>query len=261
MGGANIAEGKASLAAVESVDLQDDDRLADLYVEAVRCKWWPAGNKAVLDFWCLAEKALQDDKYGTPGRLFHSLIKSKELGRVTDGQEQRAQRRMPSEAREALVQRASAAHAPRPSVPVVGKPLDREHNEELVATVWGGVVESVVYHHSVMMMCFLPQKCLPMTQREYVIRHGHAALRIEAGTLIDPAQVGRFTTLPVPFGSRALDNPTVSSMPTRSGTRHGKLTWAAACANSYREWGCRSMGAAGSRSRSRSKRWRRPGFC
>ena len=224
MEGANIAAGKASLAAIESADLQDDDRLADLYVEAVRCNWWPAGNKAVLDFWCLAEKALQDDQYGTPGRLFHSLVKAKELGRVTDGQEQRAQRRMPSEAREALVQRTSAPHESTPPVPVADKVLDREHNEELVATVWGTVADSVVYHHSVMMMCFLPQKCLPMTQREYVIRHGHAALRIEAGTLIDPAQVGCFKTLPVPFGSRArIILPYINAYAIRNKTREVDL--------------------------------------
>ena len=224
MKGASIPAGKASLAAIESVDLQDDDRLADLYVEAVRREWWPAGNKAVLDFWCLAEKALQDDKYGTPGRLFHSLLKSKELGRVTDGQEQRAQRRMPSEARESLVRRASAAHEPKPRMPTVQKQFDQEHSEELVATIWGGAAESVVYHHSVMMMCFLPQKCLPMTQREYVIRHGHAALRIEGGTLIDPAQVGRFKTLPVPFGSRArIILPYINAYAIRNKTREVDL--------------------------------------
>ena len=224
MEGASIAAGKANLAAIELVDLQDDERLTDLYVEAVRRNWWPPGNKAVLDFWCLAEKALQDDKYGTPGRLFHSLIKSKELGRITDGQEQRAQRRMPSEAREALVQRASAAHEPTMPVPVAEKQFDREHDEELVATVWGSVAETVVYHHSVMMMCFLPQKCLPMAQREYVIRHGHAALRIEGGTLIDPAEVGRFKTLPVPFGSRArIILPYINAYALRHKTREVDL--------------------------------------
>ena len=62
-----MAERPVSFASIEPGDLADDDRLTELYVEAVRRGWWLVGNNTVLDFWCLAEKALQDDKYGTPG--------------------------------------------------------------------------------------------------------------------------------------------------------------------------------------------------
>ena len=165
-------------------------------------EWWPLGNKAVLDFWCLAEKAQQDDQYGTPGRLFHSLIKSKELGRITDGQEQRALQRMPAHAREALVARASLRE-PQAPLAKVEQPIQRQDTEPVGLELWTDGSERVVYHHSVMMVCFLPQKRLPPHEREYIIRHGHAALRIEAGTLIDPENVGQFKQLPVPYGSRA----------------------------------------------------------
>ena len=56
----------ASFTSVDQADLEDDARLSDLYVEAVRRGWWPGHAAAVLDFWSLAEKALQEDSYGTP---------------------------------------------------------------------------------------------------------------------------------------------------------------------------------------------------
>ena len=219
VGKPDMAEGPANFASIESADLGDDDRLAELYVEAVRRGWWPGGNNTVLDFWCLAEKALQDDKYGTPGRLFHSLIKSKERKRITDGQEQRAQRRMPSHKREALANRA-ASPEPRPSLAKVAQPLKTEDAEELEVEFWNGGDDHIVYHHSIMMMCFLPQKRLPAHQRDYVVRHGQAALRIEAGALIDPGNVGQFKTLPVPYGSRArMILPYINAYALRNKTR------------------------------------------
>ena len=194
----------ASFASVDKVDLEDDARLSDLYIEAVRRGWWPGHAAAVLDFWSLAEKALQDDSYGTPGRLFHSLVKSKERGRITDGQEQRAQRRMPSHAREALVARAGAVAAPSVTpAQVVPLVASASLGDEVELDPWDAEPDRIVYHHSIMMMCFLPQKRLPAGQREYVVRHGRAALRIEAGSLIDPGVVGEFRELPVPFGTRA----------------------------------------------------------
>ena len=51
-------------------------------------------------------------------------------------------------------------------------------------------------------------------------RHGLAALRIEAGTLIDPAEVGTFRPFPVPFGSRArLILPYINGYALRHQTR------------------------------------------
>ena len=60
---------------INAADLSDDDRLKALYLEAVRRKFWPNNVRAVLEFFCFAEKALYDDKQGTPGKLFYALIK------------------------------------------------------------------------------------------------------------------------------------------------------------------------------------------
>ena len=212
---------RATFVRVERADLEDDARLSELYVDAVRRGWWPRGPTAVLDFWALAEKALQEDSHGTPGRLFHSLVKSKERGRITDGQEQRAQRRMPSHVREVLVARAAGGGPEVPTVAQVAPPAVAESDPvDAAADLWATDPDRVVYHHSIMMMCFLPQKRLPADQRHYVVRHGLAALRIEAGTLIDPAEVGTFRPFPVPFGSRArLILPYINGYALRHQTR------------------------------------------
>ena len=193
-----------SFASVEKIDLEDDDRLSALYLDAVRRDWWPKDSAAVLDFWALAEKALQEDTHGTPGRLFHALVKSKERGRITNGQEQRAQRRMPSHARAALAARVVEPSAGPAALARVAAPVGvASSGEELELDPWASDSDRIVYHHSVMMQCFLPPQRLPANQREYVVRHGRAALRIEAGALADPDDVGEFKTLPVPFGTRA----------------------------------------------------------
>ena len=183
-----MARRSPSFGAIAAADLANDERLGDLFVEAVARGWWANGNRAVLEFWCLAEKALADDTLGTPGRLFHALVKAGDLSRVTDAQEARAMRRMPANEREALALRAAgAAAAPAPEV-------DAE-------ALFGP--SPVGFHHSVMMMCFLPQKRLPPGERSYATRHGRAALSVEAGSLANPENVGEIRRCAVPFGSRA----------------------------------------------------------
>ena len=102
----SVARRSPAFGAIAAADLASDERLAALFVEAVARGFWGNGNRAVLEFWCLAEKALQDDTLGTPGRLFHALVKAGDGARVTDAQEARALARMPGGAREALALRA-----------------------------------------------------------------------------------------------------------------------------------------------------------
>ena len=47
---------------IQREDLVSQERLADLYIEAVRRDYWPNTLAAALEFTCLAEKALHDDK-------------------------------------------------------------------------------------------------------------------------------------------------------------------------------------------------------
>ena len=185
-----MARRNPSFGAIAAADLASDERLGELFVEAVARGWWANGNRAVLEFWCLAEKALADDTLGTPGRLFHALVKAGDLSRVTDAQEARAMQRMPANAREALTARAAGAAAPPASSP------------EVDADALFGP-SPIGFHHSVMMMCFLPQKRLPPGERSYATRHGRAALSVEAGSLANPENVGEIRRCAVPFGSRA----------------------------------------------------------
>ena len=185
-----MARRRPSFGAIAAADLASDERLAELFVEAIARGWWGNGNRAVLEFWCLAEKALADDTLGTPGRLFHALVKAGDGSRVTDAQEARALARMPGGAREALALRAAGAAAPPAPAPEV----DAE-------ALFGP--SPVGFHHSVMMMCFLPQKRLPPGERAYTTRHGRAALSVEAGALANPDNVGEIRRCAVPFGSRA----------------------------------------------------------
>lgn len=193
----------ATFSRIEEDDLRSDDRLAELYVEAVRAGWWRNANAQVLEFWCLAEKALQDDARGTPGRLFHALVKRKDTTKVTNGQERRAQRRVPAHERERLVAQANGAPpvAARSETGGPGSTPASALTEEGEAAVFGA--RRVGYLHSVMMMCFLPQKQLPVEQRKYVVRHGRAMLRVDAGVVGDPRRVGVTRDCAVPFGSRA----------------------------------------------------------
>ena len=72
---------------ITPTDLRDDERLALLFVEAVRRKFTSNTQLAVLEFWSQAEKALYDDKHGTPGKLFYALLKAKETRHITAGME------------------------------------------------------------------------------------------------------------------------------------------------------------------------------
>ena len=81
---------------IDAADLRDNERLGALYLEAVHRKFWANTDQSVLDFWCLAEKALHDDRAGTPGRLFYALVKRKSAQMITERAEQAALARMPS---------------------------------------------------------------------------------------------------------------------------------------------------------------------
>jgi len=170
-------------------DLRDDERLSALYLEAIRRKFWNNSPAAVLNFWCLAEKALQDDTEGTPGRLFYSLVKEKSVHLVTNAIELRAMSRFGSGDRHTLVERAGdmdALPVPRP--------------DEIQAAFFG---RDIGYHHGVMMQCFLPQKRLPKGQTTFQSVHGRSSLLVRAGLLADVNEAHRFVQCGVPFGAKA----------------------------------------------------------
>jgi len=173
---------------IEERDLRDDGRLRELYTQAVRRRYWPNTNAAALEFAALAEKALQDDKLGTPGKLFHALIKRKDGSMVTDAAEGRAMRRFPSHVREDMVDDAAVR-----TVRTVSK-VDADTIDDVLAD------RKIGYAHAVMMQCFLPQK--PVAGREYETSHGRAALVVEAGRLADPDRPRNWRRCEVPSGAK-----------------------------------------------------------
>ena len=107
----------------------------------------------------------------------------------------------------------------RPSEGEMAVPVFSESTE---AAVFGA--PSVGYQHSVMMMCFLPQKRPAAGERKYVVRHGKAALQVTAGDLANPEEWGEFKECPLPFGSRArLILPYINAYAVRGRTREVDL--------------------------------------
>ena len=173
---------------ITHTDLSNDNRLSTLYVEAVRRKFVPNSVCDVLEFWCFAEKALYDDKCGTPGKLFYSLIKTSATRFITDAQEQRATARLPSPARQALVERAGGSNG-----------LPAPTQVDIENTLFG---RDIGYCHGVMMQCFLPQKALPKGRREWQVNHGRASMLVEAGRVIIPEKDYGFRHCDVPAGTK-----------------------------------------------------------
>ena len=174
---------------IRSEDLANDERLMDLYIQAVQHGYWPNSAPAVLEFAALAEKALQDDNRGTPAKLFYSLIKRKNSSMVTQAAEDRAMARFSGHVRQEMVDAASAVSDLRASP---GDNADEVH-EALVA-------QDVGYAHAVMLQCFLPQH--PIKDREYETFHGRASLVIEAGQIANPNRPRHWIKCDVPSGPK-----------------------------------------------------------
>ena len=166
-------------------DLQNDDRLAELLVQAVRRKLWPNNSpKDVLDFWSLAEKALHDDSLNTPGRLFRNLVQNRHTDRITNACEKRAQKRLNSQNRHELYIRAGVK--PNPLMP------DGDPSPGLSLAP-----HHIGYQHGVFMMCPFPQQRLPTSQRDWFVEHNRKTIAVSAGCATLKGQVKR---MEIPYG-------------------------------------------------------------
>ena len=161
-----------SIQHIRSEDLTTDERLGELYVQAVQRGYWPNSSQAALEFVALAEKALQDDTRGTPAALFYSLIKNKDGSMVTQTAETRAMQRFPSHVRQELVDTAAISKPPDTT------PVD-EVQDALVPQD-----QEVGYMHAALMQCFLPHR--PTDTRRHETSHGNASLVVHAGELANP---------------------------------------------------------------------------
>ena len=183
-------------------DLEDVDRLIELYIQYVAAGRWPDQSEAaLLAFLTLAEKALADDTKGTPERLFAWLVKqARDWGTIT--QEDCARRRFPSEVR--LEMFAAARKAV----------VRREDRAEAVAETLAD--RRIGFAPAAMVQCFLPQR--PTGRRSWVSDHGRASLLVEAGRLRDPDPPHRWIERPLPCGAKArLILPYISGEAIRTG--------------------------------------------
>lgn len=178
---------------ITAADLTDNDKLKALYLEAVRRGFWKNDSHSVLEFWCLAEKAMKEDKHGTPGKLFYGLVKRKDLSKVNDAMEIRAEQRIGSGERYELVERAGGIK------PVKRRPKPQRQSREEISDLLFG--RNIGFHHGVMVQCFLPQQAYdqPIWQTD----HGKASLMVEAGHIPDPTTKNKFVRRSVPSGTKA----------------------------------------------------------
>ena len=172
-------------------DLEDDERLVHLYFQAVRADFWPnAGSHSVHTFVALAEKALQEAKDNTHGRLFYALVRAKDLSKISNTQDERARLRFSSVTRDELFLRAN-------NVPKVKK-RPAADGQEIAQKLYG---RKVGFHHGVMIQCTMPQQ--RTNALTWQADHGKASLSIEAGRIPNPSKRGEFIQRELPSGSRA----------------------------------------------------------
>ena len=195
-----------SLRAIVAADLQSNQRLSELYRDAVEAGvWTQQGERGALEFFVLAEKALADDTMGTPGRLFAALIREPESAgaRVSNAIESRAMQRLPSHERYDLAASADPeqlqARRSRRHEAVFGEdasvPARSRARAPASATPQG-------FLHAVLAQCFLPQTRPAEGQRTHEIAHGRASLLVQAGVVMDPDNPQQFVPCPIPWGSR-----------------------------------------------------------
>ena len=173
---------------ITPADLANDETLKRLYCEAVRRGFWANEAGRALDFFSLAEKALADDKRGTPGKLFYALIKNKNMRYVTDAMEERARKRLAGGAHDLTDMAADLSLSARP--------VSQETQDALLG-------RDIGYYHGVMMQCFLPQKEMPVDQRDWKVHHGNASLVVRAGLIADRDNKGQFVDCALPSGAKA----------------------------------------------------------
>ena len=182
----------ADISNITGRDLSDNERLAELYIEAVKQNYWQNSEAAVHDFWSMAEKALADDRRGTPGKLFAWHLKNKEVGGIKAEHEMRMRKRLQPDFVSELLERAKQGGLVR------GAKISRELSQEI--DLLGDI--SVGYLPATLAQCFLPQRPLPTDERFWMIKHRNVALDIEAGALVSDETWER-KVCQVPSGFRA----------------------------------------------------------
>ena len=176
-------------------DLVDPERLTELYIQAVGNRYWDNDERALLDFFALSEKALQEDRHGTPEKLFTWQVKNKHLGTITNTQEIRAEDKLRFLNKRKIVETAEN-RKPKSGWHIQA---DMGESHEIIAT------RDVAYVPAVMTQVFFPQKAPPKDQDHYESEHGMATVLVRRGILIHPdwPQINKKEFCQIPSGSKA----------------------------------------------------------
>ena len=181
-------------------DLEDPDRLANLYVQAVWRSWWPNNERALLEFFALAEQALADDRRGTPGKLFAWQLINVHTRYISNASEVAAQRKLAKFDKISLIEDADKPFPKPPKSPSGWKHLaDLGEATEILTN------EDIAYVPAIMTQVFFPQKPLPETENTFETQHGKASVLIQSGILVDPKEEDHivYEKQQVPSGSKA----------------------------------------------------------
>lgn len=101
---------------ITRADLENNDRLDILLGQAVaRGKWKLNSEIDVLNFYALAEKALQDDRMNNPGGLFRHLVENHKVDLITDRLEDLARRRITAADRRLIWLQCASLTPPAPA--------------------------------------------------------------------------------------------------------------------------------------------------
>ena len=185
---------------IHGTDLEDNGRLAELFVLLVQHGELAATHDQALRCVMAAEIALERDKRDTPGALFrHTLRPASPERYFTAGMEQRARGRMSGDERHDMV--AAALNAEPGEVAPAGRALARPVNAEEVRQALVGDAK-LGFAHTLFLQCFLPHRAPPEGTREYVSpNNGSAWLAVTAGMALEEG--GRPKRMEIPSGAFA----------------------------------------------------------
>ena len=171
-------------------DLEENARLEGLYGQFAFRKFVSVSNPAFLEFVSYAEKALEEDQYGTPGRLFYSLVKERE-GRISSTQEERAMERYPSHRRDNVLSRLDLS----------SRSSKRNGKEVIQVEAQSSLGDyNVGYLPVAMVQCFFPQKRLLDGTDEWKVDHGRTSLLVSNGKIASREKPNEYRTCDIPHG-------------------------------------------------------------
>ena len=168
-------------------DLTDNDRLVELYVQAVRRQLWGSTERDFIEFANRATKALHDDSCKTPERLFRWLINHPSHDNIAQHCENHTLARFNSQARyEALAKARSRRMSP------IAEEVSARTKSVLVKHPIGFLPGLFAQH------CLFPQKRLPSGQHRWTIHTHNKRIELQSGSYILPGLVEQ--GLEIPYG-------------------------------------------------------------